>query len=70
MINNLVEKKLLTNNSKILLLSKTLEGYDIQKSLKKGFALIRQNSKFVTRKNNFNKSETHTIQFYDGEIKI
>ncbi len=70
MINNLVEKKLLTNNSRILLLSKTLEGYDIQKSLKKGFALIRQNSKFVTRKNNFNKSETHTIQFYDGEIKI
>ncbi|MCZ7608653.1 MAG: exodeoxyribonuclease VII large subunit [Ignavibacterium sp.] len=69
-INNLTEKKLLSNNSKILLLSKTLEGYDIQKSLKKGFALIRQNSKFVTRKNNFNKSETHTIQFYDGEIKI
>lgn len=69
-INNLTEKKLLSNNSKLLLLSKTLEGYDIQKSLKKGFALIRQNSKFVTRKNNFNKTEPHTIQFYDGEVKI
>ncbi|HQF42026.1 MAG TPA: exodeoxyribonuclease VII large subunit [Ignavibacteriaceae bacterium] len=69
-VNNLVEKKVLSYNSKLSLISKTLEGYDLQKSLKKGFALIKQNSKFVTRKNNFNKSEPHTIQFYDGEVKI
>ena len=69
-LNNLIEKKILSSNAKISLLSKTLEGFDVQKSLKKGFALIRQNSKFVTRKNNFNQTEPLTIQFYDGEINI
>lgn len=69
-VNNLVEKKVLSYNSKLSLISKTLEGYDLQKSMKKGFALIKQNSKFVTRMSNFNKSEQHIIQFYDGEVKI
>lgn len=69
-LDNLIEKKILSSNAKISLLSKTLEGFDVQKSLKKGFALIRQNSKFVTRKNNFNQTEPLTIQFYDGEINI
>lgn len=69
-LNNLIEKKILSSNAKISLLSKTLEGFDVQKSLKKGFALIRQNSKFVTRKNNFNQTEPLTIQFFDGEINI
>jgi exodeoxyribonuclease VII large subunit len=69
-LNNLIEKKILSSNAKISLLSKSLEGFDVQKSLKKGFALIRQNSKFVTRKNNFNQTEPLTIQFFDGEINI
>lgn len=69
-INNLLEKRFLTSNAKISLITKTLEGFDVKKSLKKGFALIKQNSKFVTRKNNFNHTEPHTIQFYDGEINI
>ena len=39
-------------------------------TLKKGFALIRQNSKFISRKNKFNLAEPAIIKFYDGEIKI
>jgi len=67
-LNNLIEKKILSSNAKISLLSKSLEGFDVQKSLKKGFALIRQNPKFVTRKNNYNQTEPLTIQLSDGEI--
>jgi exonuclease VII large subunit len=37
-------------SNKIALVSKSLEAHDIEKSLKKGFALIKQNAKFVTRK--------------------
>jgi exonuclease VII large subunit len=52
------------------LLSKSIELHDIDKTLKKGFALIRQNSKFISRKNNFNLAEPAIIKFYDGEIEL
>jgi exonuclease VII large subunit len=43
---------------------------DLDKVLKKGFALIKQKSKFVARKKNFNQQVPAIIKFYDGEIKI
>ena len=65
-----IEKKILAVSSRIALLSKSIELNDIDKTLKKGFALIRQNSKFISRKNKFNLAEPAIIKFYDGEIKI
>jgi exodeoxyribonuclease VII large subunit len=65
-----IEKKILALSNRITLLSKSIELHDIDKTLKKGFALIKQNSKFISRKNNFNFTEPATIKFYDGEIEI
>ncbi len=65
-----IEKKILAVSSRIALLSKSIELNDIDNTLKKGFALIRQNSKFISRKNKFNLAEPAIIKFYDGEIKI
>ena len=65
-----IEKKILALSNRIWLLSKSIKLHDIDKTLKKGFALIRQNSKFISRKNNFNFTEPATIKFYDGEIEI
>jgi exodeoxyribonuclease VII large subunit len=65
-----IEKKIVTASSRIALLSKSIEAHDIDKALKKGFALIRQNSKIISRKNSFNYAKPATIKFFDGEIKI
>jgi len=69
-INNAIEKKMNIVSNKIALVSKSLEAHDIEKSLKKGFALIKQNAKFVTRKKNYSVHNPVTIKFYDGELEI
>ena len=63
-----VEKHSLIIKNKILLLSKSLEGFDIQRSLKRGFVLVKQNSKFVKRASDFNNKEKAQLKFYDGEV--
>jgi exonuclease VII large subunit len=67
---NAIEKMLLTLNHKVLLLSNIVEMNDMGRPLKKGFALIKQNSNFVTRKKNYNPENPAIIKFYDGEVKI
>ena len=64
------DRRILILRNKILLLSKTLESHDVKKNLKKGFVLVRQDSKFITRAENFMSDEDTTLQFYDAEIKI
>ena len=63
-----VEKHSLTIKNKILLLSKSLEGFDVQRSLKRGFVLVKQNSKFVKRASDFNNKEKAQLKFHDAEI--
>ena len=70
-INNILQniKRIsVTYNNKISLLAKSLESYDIQRVLKKGFVLVKQNSKFVTRASKFNREDRALLKFYDGEI--
>jgi exodeoxyribonuclease VII large subunit len=63
-----IEKFSLIYDKKISLLAKSLESYDIQRVLKRGFVLVKQNSKFVTRASDFNKDKNAQLKFYDGEI--
>ncbi|MGB5289437.1 MAG: exodeoxyribonuclease VII large subunit [Ignavibacteriaceae bacterium] len=63
-----IERFSLIYGAKISLLSKSLDTYDIQRSLKRGFVLVKQNSKFVTRAAKFNKEEKASLKFYDGEV--
>jgi exodeoxyribonuclease VII large subunit len=65
-----IDKIILTAKHSISLLTKSIELNDLDKVLKKGFALIKQKSKFVARKKNFNQQVPAIIKFYDGEIKI
>jgi exodeoxyribonuclease VII large subunit len=67
---NQIEKKITGLSTRLNLASKSLEAYDIEKSLKKGFALIKQNAKFVTRRKNYSLTQPALIKFYDGEIEI
>ena len=65
-----IDKILLAIRNKISILTKSLEANDVDKTLKKGFTLIKQNSKFVTRKKIYNLNNPAVIKFYDGEIEI
>ena len=62
------EKVFMTYDKKISILNKSLEGFDIQRVLKRGFVLVRQNSKFVTRASDFNKELEARLKFFDGEV--
>ncbi|MDO8548950.1 MAG: exodeoxyribonuclease VII large subunit [Ignavibacteria bacterium] len=55
---------------KVYLLAKTIENHDIQKTLKKGFVLVKQDSKFVTRSTNFNPDNPAVLKFYDDELTV
>lgn len=63
-----IEKFSLKYDKKISLLAKSLDAYDVQRVLKKGFVLVKQNSKFVTRAVDFNKEKNAWLKFYDGEV--
>jgi len=63
-----IEKHSMMYKQKIQLLSKSLETYDVQGALKRGFVLVKQNSKFVKRASDFNKERKSILKFYDGEV--
>ncbi len=65
-----IDKVVLNFKHKVALLIKTIEANDVNRTLKKGFALIKQNEKFVSRKQNFDQQKSAIIKFYDGEIEI
>ena len=70
-INDIVQsigKHSLIYKNKIMILSKSLEAFDVQRSLKRGFVLVKQNSKFVRRASDFNNEKKATLKFYDGEV--
>ncbi len=65
-----IDRKLIMDKNKLSLLVKEIEFHDIQRSLKKGFVLVKQDSKFVTRAVNFEIGKDTSINFYDGEVNI
>lgn len=69
-ISQQIDKKILLTEKKIQKYFSIISSYDIEKTLKKGFTLIKQNDKFVTRKQMYLSSRPVTIKFYDGEIKL
>ncbi len=69
-ISQLIDRKILLAEKETQKYFSVIDSYNIEKTLKKGFALIKQDDKFVTRKKNFNNDLSATIKFFDGEIKL
>lgn len=67
---NQIEKLFLLLDRKLLVISKTLDSNNIEKTLKKGFVLVQQNSKFVVQAANFNKLAAAKLKFSDGDVNI
>ena len=64
------DRAILHKNNRLALLTKSLESHDLQRTLKKGFVLVKQDSKFIVRSEDFNKSIPASIKFYDGDLKV
>lgn len=69
-ISQQIDKKILLAEKETQKYFSIINSYDIEKTLKKGFALIRQDDKFVTRKQMYLTSKPVIIKFYDGEVKL
>lgn len=63
--NKLLERK---NNLKII--EGAIQSFNIGNTLKRGFTLIQQDNKYITRKNNLVSNKKFNIKFYDGDTKI
>jgi exonuclease VII large subunit len=65
-----MDRKILIKNNRLALLTKSLESHDIKKTLKKGFVLVKQDSKYVTRSVYFDPGKSTLLKFYDDDINI
>lgn len=52
------------------LLESKVDSFNIDNVLKRGFSIIKQNDRYITRKKNLEKDKSLDIKFYDGEVKI
>jgi exodeoxyribonuclease VII large subunit len=62
-----IGNKMLVYNSKLSLLTQRVGAHDINRSLKKGFVLVKQDSRYITRANKL-KKKTASLIFYDNKI--
>jgi exodeoxyribonuclease VII large subunit len=69
-LNQSLEHKLLVIRQKLSLCIKSLESSDVKRTLRRGFVLVKQNSKFVTRRTFFNENSDSELNFYDGNINL
>lgn len=65
-----LDKKILAQKNKLAFLKNTITAFDIQKTLKKGFVLVSQDSKFIKRYAEFNKDKKSILKFFDGQVEI
>ncbi|HOI29561.1 MAG TPA: exodeoxyribonuclease VII large subunit [Melioribacteraceae bacterium] len=67
---NLYDNRFLNLKNKLLLLGSKLEAYNVKATLKRGFAIVRQQGNIIPRKKNFEINKSSEIEFFDGEVKI
>ena len=64
------DHRILLHNNKVSLLTKIIESNNIQRTLERGFALVRQDNKYIKRSNQFNSNKAAELIFADSSIKI
>jgi exodeoxyribonuclease VII large subunit len=65
-----IDRNLLVKNNKVSLLTRTVESHDLQKTLRKGFVLVHQDSKLIPRAKNFNPEKDFSLKFFDKEVEL
>jgi exodeoxyribonuclease VII large subunit len=54
----------------LALLESKVSSHDVNNVLKRGFAIVKQDGKYITRKKNLESSKSIDIKFYDGDVNI
>ena len=65
-----VNNKLILNKSKAEILKNKIESHDIKRTLRKGFALVKQGPVYVTRAGNIEPGKDLQLEFYDGNVTV
>ena len=65
-----IENKIAFEKNRVELTQRLIETYNVEHTLKRGFTLVRQNEKIVSRAGNLNKEESYKIQFFDNIIEV
>ena len=65
-----IGRKMLLVNNKLSLLTQTIEAHNVERTLKKGFVLVKQDSKYVTRAKKMKKRNPASLIFYDDKIDV
>ncbi|HAB53684.1 MAG: exodeoxyribonuclease VII large subunit [Ignavibacteria bacterium RIFOXYB2_FULL_35_12] len=67
---NGIDKKFVYYNNVILLNYKIIQSHSVQKTLKKGYVLVNQDSHFVKRAEKLKADKPAILQFIDGDVEI
>ena len=65
-----IEKKLTFEKNRLAILNGILEANNSDKILKKGYTIVKQENKIITRSKNFESGKEFQIKFFDGEVGI
>jgi exodeoxyribonuclease VII large subunit len=64
------DKLVKESKNQLVLFDKILDSFDVNKTLKRGFSLIRQNNEIVKNASVFNQNKSFSIQFVDKKVNI
>ncbi len=64
------DHRILLHSNKVSLLTKVIESNNIQRTLDRGFVLVRQDNKYIKRSSHFTSHEETELVFADGSIKL
>ena len=65
-----IDKKFVYYHNTLLLHSKIIESHSVQKTLRKGYVLVNQDSHFVKRASNLEKDKSALLKFFDADVEV
>ncbi|MEJ5350360.1 MAG: exodeoxyribonuclease VII large subunit [Melioribacteraceae bacterium] len=66
----LIDNKLMSERNNLELLNSKIQSFDVEKILKRGFVIVRQDEKIIHRLKELSIQKPVQLKFYDGEVKI
>lgn len=67
---NFFDNRFSIDKNKLALLESKIQSYNIHSTLKRGYSIVKQDGKIISRAGNYQKEKSIEIKFYDGEIKV
>jgi exodeoxyribonuclease VII large subunit len=65
-----IDRIYLQKENQFKLLHGSISSHDIQKQLRKGFVLVKQDNKYIARSSFFNDEKPAELKFFDAEISV